>query len=140
MISDNAREVSRGLALEGKGREGKGKDLLSEIGREESVENYSETIINLWSAFPAKSRDRSSKKKVNDEWSKAKGKPTPEIAIEKILGWSQSHEWTKDGGQFAPGAHLWIKERKWESEIPASDQASNQKQTKTNSVHEMGLS
>ena len=95
------------------------KEYLSVTGREESIEEYSEEILTLWQSFPAKSRERSSKKKINDEWRKAKNKPPLSEVIGKVKSWANGHEWKKDNGQFAPGAHLWIKDRKWESDTPA---------------------
>lgn len=114
LIQDESKE-------EGNGKEGNGKELLSVTGREESIEEYSEEILTLWQSFPAKSRERSSKKKINDEWRKAKNKPPLSEVIEKVKTWANGHEWKKDNGQFAPGAHLWIKDRKWESDTPAAD-------------------
>ena len=79
-------------------------------------DDYPEIIKTLWSIFPAKSRDRSSKAKLAQEWRKLKAKPDEQTVTESLTKWASCHEWTKDGGQFAPGAHLWIKERKWESD------------------------
>jgi hypothetical protein len=88
-------------------------------------DDYAEIIKNLWSIFPAKSRDRSSKAKLAQEWRKLKAKPDEQTVTESLTKWASCHEWTKDGGQFAPGAHLWLKDRKWESE-PISANAPNQ--------------
>jgi hypothetical protein len=110
--------VTHASKAEGKGMEGKGKDLLSDTGREEAIEDYSEEIIQLWQSFPPKSRERSSKKKINDEWRKAKNKPPMCEVIAKVKAWGNGEDWKKDNGQYAPGAHLWIKDRKWESDLP----------------------
>jgi uncharacterized protein YdaU (DUF1376 family) len=88
-------------------------------------DDYPEIIKNLWSIFPAKSRDRSSKAKLAQEWRKLKAKPDEQTITDSLTKWASCHEWTKDGGQFAPGAHLWLKDRKWESE-PISGNAQNQ--------------
>jgi hypothetical protein len=88
-------------------------------------DDYPEIIKNLWSIFPAKSRDRSSKAKLAQEWRKLKAKPDEQTVTDSLVKWASCHEWTKDGGQFVPGAHLWLKDRKWESE-PISANAPNQ--------------
>jgi hypothetical protein len=116
--------VTHASEAEGKGKEGKGKDLLSVTGREEAIpfiETYPDELLTLWNSFPAKSRERSSKKKIYDEWKRVKNKPAWHDVTTKVQAWSRSHEWKKDNGQFAPGAHLWIKDRKWESDPPPAD-------------------
>lgn len=113
LIQDASKE-------EGKGMEGKGRDLLSEIGHTESPDpfQYSPFILDAWNTFPAKSRERSSKKKLNDAWNKVKPKPDQQEVLSKLSAWAKSEDWQKESGQYAPGAHLWINDRKWESETP----------------------
>lgn len=102
--------------LEGKGMErngtGKGKDSLSASADEE----YPEIIKTLWKIFPQRSRGRSSKALVAKEWSKIRAKPLEQIVITSLTKWAACYDWTKEGGQYAPGAHLWIQERKWEDD------------------------
>lgn len=109
--------VSHAGKAEGKGREGnmegKGRDLLSADGREES---YPPIVETLWSIFPPQSRNRSSKHKLYDALKKTRPIPLDGTIIESAHKWSTCHEWTKDGGQYAPGCHIWVKDRKWESE------------------------
>jgi hypothetical protein len=93
------------------GREGKGKDSLSD-----KSDDYPEIIKTLWPIFPATSRNRSSLKKLTEAWGKTKPKPEDDKIIESARKWASCHDWTKDGGQYAPGAHVWMKDRKWESE------------------------
>jgi len=104
--------IPDGYRLEGKGMEGNGMELLSEVS---DVNGYSPFVETLWKAFPPKSRNRSAKKKLQDEWKKVKPKPEESLVIDAVTKWAVSDDWTKDNGQFAPGAHLWIKDRKWES-------------------------
>lgn len=140
MIQDaskiNPRRIQDASKEEGKGMEwdmeGKGMELLSVAGREEAIDHpllpladsntgdYSEAILTLWQSFPPKSRDRSSKKKVAEEWRNAKRKPPVEEVSAKIQAWATWDEWKKDNGQYCTGAHIWIKERRWESEIPTN--------------------
>jgi hypothetical protein len=109
---------------EGKGREqgkeGKGKELLSV-----KPDEYPPIVENLWKLFPPNSRLRSSKFKLHEQWRKLKAKPDEQTITDSLTKWASCHEWTKDGGQFAPGAHFWLKDRKWESE-PISANAQNQ--------------
>jgi len=79
-------------------------------------EKYSSFIERLWAIFPAKSRLRSSKAKLLTEWKKVKPKPPEEEVITMASKWAMIDEWKKQGGQYAPGAHIWIKDKKWESE------------------------
>ncbi len=110
--------------LEGKGKEQgmeeKGTVLLS-AGADVS---YPEIIETMWSIFPPMSRNRSSKAKLSKAWKATGPKPSEAHLFGSLLGWAKSNDWTKDGGQFAPGAHIWIKDRKWESEplaIPSAN-------------------
>jgi hypothetical protein len=41
---------------------------------------------------------------------------------EAVKEWAMCDQWTKDGGQYAPGAHLFIKDRKWEDSPEPSGQ------------------
>ena len=73
-------------------------------------------LESIWKATTPQSRNRSSREKLADAWSKTKNKP-PEITVLRVLAlWATCNDWTKDEGQFAPGIHRWVKERKWESE------------------------
>ena len=73
-------------------------------------------LLEIWNLAPSKSRTRSSKKKVFDAWRRVpkSSRPTPLDLITAIKAWASCEDWTKDGGQFAPGLHLWIKDQKWE--------------------------
>jgi hypothetical protein len=88
-------------------------------------DEYPPIVENLWKLFPPNSRLRSSKFKLHEQWRKLKAKPDEQTVTESLVKWASCHEWTKDGGQFAPGAHLWLKDRKWESE-PISANVPNQ--------------
>jgi hypothetical protein len=95
------------------------KEILSASGRIDA-----DFVAELWKSFPAVSRNRSSKKQVESEWRKARPKPDTQAVIQSARKWACSQEWTKQGGQFAPAVHLWVKNRKWESE-PESVAAHN---------------
>jgi hypothetical protein len=118
----HACEHTRGR--EGKGRErnmeGKGTEyILSDKSDEEAGEG--QVIEILWKEFPKKSRERSSKKQVADEWNKTKRKPTIGEIINAIATFRKGDKWTKNNGDFQEGAHLWIKNRQWESVCSLQD-------------------
>ena len=104
---------------DGTGREGNRKDLLPVTGREEVVaeNSYPQFIEAIWTMFPPMSRQRSSKTKIHDAWRKLKTKPLEKTVIESLKKWAVCSEWTKDNGQFAQGAHIWITDCKWESDV-----------------------
>lgn len=91
---------------------------------------YPVIIEELWRIAPAKSRDRSSKKKAADAWAKTKGKPDADLLKASLGKWAMSDDWIRDGGQFAPGLHVWISGRKWESDPASSSQGSSNHQPK----------
>jgi hypothetical protein len=72
-------------------------------------------LRSVWSAAPERARRRSSRKQVADEWKKIKKKDRPEKAkiVNAIEAWKNCEDWSKDGGSFIPGLHLWIKNEKW---------------------------
>ena len=83
-----------------------------------------EMLDEIWNLSPSRSRPRTSKKKVDDEWKKIKkaDRPEPETVISAFQAWLKCDEWTRDGGAYVPGLHLWIKNRQWENvPEPASD-------------------
>jgi hypothetical protein len=101
---------------EGKGREGNGKEGKELLSAEADDDGYPALIENIWPIFPPMSRNRSSKAKLEKAWSITRQKPAEPQLIESLRKWATCHDWTREGGQFAPGAHIWVKDRKWESE------------------------
>ena len=85
------------------------------LSAEADEKAYPDFIEALWREFPAQSRDRSSKKQVYDQWKQLRPKPSEDALIESVKAWSKSKDWSKDGGQFATGAHRFLKARKFES-------------------------
>jgi hypothetical protein len=100
------------------------EELALEQEAEEVLKKPAKTEMQLilseiWEASPRRSRQRSSKKQVADEWQKipAKDRPLVGTVINAIRAWKRCDEWIKDGGEFIPGLHLLIKRRFWE-DIP----------------------
>ena len=87
------------------------KELPMSIAIDVKTESH---ISTLWKTFNSKSRERSSLKQLESEWKKTKEKPDMATLVKSIEIWNNSKEWSKDNRQFASGAHLFIKNRKWE--------------------------
>ena len=103
-------ELEGELQRKGKERKGKEGNPCPQTDAEKSL------LDEFWKQCPAQSRTRSTKRKVSDAWKRIPQgqRPDRETFIGAIKQWSNSEDWTKDGGQFAPGAHLFIKDRRWE--------------------------
>lgn len=71
----------------------------------------------LWESCPKLGRERSSKVKLLDAIQKLPKKHVPDIqtATSAIRAWCASESWSKDGGQFVCGIHIWVKNRQWET-------------------------
>lgn len=124
------------------GREGKGKEGKENIVRKNSDEEVAETpeliktdfskeiLEEIWKLSPSKSRTRTSKKKVWDEWKRIKksNRPDRDTVISAFHSWLKCEEWTRDGGAYVPGLHLWIKNRQWEN-VPEPPNDQNQYQS-----------
>jgi len=91
----------------------KDKEMDTETDQDQE-RKYPEIIRSMWAQFSPKSKTRSSMKKLDDAWKAVKPKPDETTVIDSLKKWVRCNEWTKDGGQFAPGAHIWVKDRKWE--------------------------
>jgi hypothetical protein len=119
--------------LEGKGmegnKEGKGNENMSADADEIDLFTETETtpkkkptgqyppeVIELWDMFPAMARTRSSKADFWAQYRQATNKPPHADLVSSVAAWARCDEWTKNNGQFAPRAHLFFKNRKWESE------------------------
>jgi len=77
---------------------------------------YPPKLIELWDMFPPMARTRSSKADFWTQYRLAANKPPHADLVRSVALWTRCDEWTKNNGQFAPGAHLFFKNRKWESE------------------------
>jgi hypothetical protein len=112
-IDNHSVSAHTSLITEGKGREGKVKEVkpLMSISTKPTYDDYPE-FLEFWSAYPRKD----DKKKSFESWIKAK----PNIDnVLKALSWQiKSEQWTKDGGQFIPLGETYINGARWEAEPP----------------------
>lgn len=76
-----------------------------------------ELIESIWNIVPKMARERSSKIKLESAWRDipALQRPRLDLIENALAAWKQSKSWTDRDGQFVPGIHRWIKERRWES-------------------------
>ena len=105
-------------------------DLNLEIEKTKIPDSLAETI---WKLTPKMGRERSSEKQLEDALKKIprSKKPTPEKLLAALEAWNKSETWTKDGGQFVGGIHIWVKNQKWKNPPEPSAPRSAQTQTQT---------
>lgn len=76
----------------------------------------------IWTGHPQQGRTRSSRTKVAKAWKAVPRDDRPTLATINIslARWRASKDWTKEGGQYVPGAHRWVVDKKWEEDpLPA---------------------
>lgn len=94
------------------------KARLAKVEGKLAGEPAAETGLDLlWKAALPTARLRSSKLQCRQEWQRipAHERPPVKNAIDALLLWNRCYEWRKDGNQFVPGLHRWIKLRQWEN-------------------------
>ena len=71
----------------------------------------------LWEAALPMGRTRSSKLQCRTEWNRIplEERPTVQEMLAALKSWNRCKEWRKDGNEFVPGLHRWIKLRQWEN-------------------------
>jgi hypothetical protein len=71
----------------------------------------------IWKEYPSIGKPRSSQKKVIDAIKAipALERPSIDVALAALAAWKKSEHWTRDGGQFVMGVHLWVKNLQWEN-------------------------
>lgn len=98
-----------------------------------------EKIVSaIWNGHPQRGRTRSSQAKVAAAWKAIpkRERPSLEAITSSLARWRACEDWRKQGGQYVPGAHLWVKDRKW-TVTPAEDDAGKQGEGFV-SCHEIG--
>lgn len=98
-----------------------GKEVEQGTGKGLPSPPSAEVVEFLWPLFPKRSRERSSKKQLSDEWKRIKASDRPELDTLKaaLAAWVQTEKWK---GGFSEGSHLWVKRRQWDS-IPEPDES-----------------
>jgi hypothetical protein len=70
-------------------------------------------LSRFWERLPAKARERSSQVRCLNVWTNKKLEPIGDEVIDGLEAWKQSAKWTKDGGEYAEGAHIWLANQQW---------------------------
>jgi hypothetical protein len=95
------------------------REDLARLERAPGDESPLSGLDLLWKAALPKSRERSSRHQCRVAWNSIPKheRPDLETAVAALRAWNKCEEWSKDGGKFAPGLHLFISRRRWE-DIP----------------------
>ncbi|MGH8908301.1 MAG: hypothetical protein ACRD0K_17780 [Egibacteraceae bacterium] len=101
-LHESSTMTHRGLALEGKGKEGKG--------------SVDDGFASWWAEYPKKVAKGDAEK----AWLRIKPDAALiETMIAAVLRQRQSPQWTKDGDKFIPHPATWLNGRRWEDESSA---------------------
>lgn len=101
---------------------------------------YPPGLLMVWDAAPPKARERSSRVDCSVWWKKHRCEDIAETVLTGLEAWKASEEWTKDGGQFVPGLHRWLKARKWlEPPQPTNGAAVSRRQQQRDAEIEQAL-
>lgn len=76
------------------------------------VDPFEESFIRFWNAYPRKMAKQAASK----AWSKIEATEV-DLLLERLEAFKQSHEWTKDDGNFIPYPATWLNGRRWEDEL-----------------------
>ena len=76
-------------------------------------ENYSENFMKWWKAYPRKGRARSGIDKCYPFWKSEHLELRIGLIMLSLERWKETSAWLKDGGQFIPGAHRWLRDGLW---------------------------
>jgi len=90
---------------------------LPEKSKSENPLKTDSLAKTIWSMTPPMGRERSSMKQLEDALKKIPlaSKPMPETLLAALEAWNKSETWTKDGGLFVGGIHIWVKNQKWKN-------------------------
>lgn len=76
-------------------------------------ENYSQMFLEWWKSYPRRGRARSGIDKSYPFWKSLDMDSKFKDVMQSLERWKDSQAWRKDGGEFIPGAHRWLKEGLW---------------------------
>ena len=84
---------------------------------EKSREEESKKILaeEVWRMTPQMGRTRSSKDKLSKALAKIGTSASHDQIMMGLRAWCASEDWTKEGGKWVGGIHIWVKDRKWEN-------------------------
>jgi len=113
VVSDSEKQDENEKKGKGKDKDKDKEKITKNSANAEELDK--DLLLSFWNSAPERARRRSSRKQVADEWKKIKksDRPEKETIVNAIQAWNNCEDWTKDGGSFIPGLHLWLKNEKW---------------------------
>lgn len=102
--------------------------LRAKLARLEAKESGGEVPVCgldlLWDAALPMSRQRSSRQRCRQAWSRlpASARPAVVVAVAALQAWNRCDQWRSNDNLYAPGLHRFISERMWES-LPEKSKA-----------------
>lgn len=99
---------------------GDGGGVTSELKQEQLTKTTksmlsSQGFDEFWAMYPHYS-GRSSRKLSLDTWRRLSQADRQQI-IAALPAHAQQPDWTKDRGMYVPGAHIWLRQRRWEAPL-----------------------
>ena len=67
----------------------------------------------FWAAYPRKV----GKRKAQEAWARAKGKPTLQTILNAVEAQKAGDHWRRDGGQYVPNPATWLNQGRWDDEV-----------------------
>lgn len=86
------------------------KSILAQ--KSTKVDPFEESFTRFWNSYPRKMAKQAASK----AWSKIEATEV-DLLLERLEAFKQSHEWTKDDGNFIPYPATWLNGRRWEDEL-----------------------
>jgi len=87
-------------------------------------EQYEETFIEFWKNWPTNKR-KGSKPQCGAFWKRKKLHLKTKQILEHVNLMKNSHDWTKDNGQYMPAPLTYLHQMRWEGAEPTQDQKEN---------------
>lgn len=128
-------DASGYVRVEGKGREGKGIEVIPPLppkggngvpeGTPESDSPKREPtepdgFVRFWNAWPRHHRKKGKSKCIR-EWKRRKLETIADTVIAGVERWKASDQWRKANGDYIPGPLPWIRDEAWEAPVGAAN-------------------
>lgn len=113
-VRDNPRHSEKvPLREEKRGEEKRDNTLVEPQADSTPQPEYSDAFKAFWNAYPRPGRRRSGRDKCYSVWKKQGFESKAQAIMVALSKWKRYPEWTKDEGEFVPGAHIWLKDGRW---------------------------
>jgi hypothetical protein len=110
---NNSQVNQKGQSESGRSKDTPEEDRASTV-HPEKITDIKGAVKSLWELTPPRGRFRSSHLKV-EKAIKLNIKTVDDLETAKtaLKAYCLSKDWTKEGGEFVPGLHTWIRDGKW---------------------------